>query len=43
LSLHNDLVVARTAWATDHVRLIKALGGGWASPADGTALSATPH
>jgi outer membrane protein TolC len=43
LSLHNDLVVARTAWATDHVRLIKALGGGWAPPADGTALSTTPH
>jgi NodT family efflux transporter outer membrane factor (OMF) lipoprotein len=43
LSLHNDLVVTRTAWATDHVRLIKALGGGWAPPADGTALSATPH
>jgi multidrug efflux system outer membrane protein len=43
LSLHNDLAAARTAWATDHVRLIKALGGGWAPPADGTALSATPH
>ncbi|MDT7928043.1 efflux transporter outer membrane subunit [Tepidimonas sp.] len=43
LSLQGELAAARTAWATDHVRLIKALGGGWAPTADGTALSATPH
>ncbi|WP_424859573.1 TolC family protein [Tepidimonas sp. HKU77] len=43
LAVQGELAAARTAWATDHVRLIKALGGGWAPPADGTALSATPH
>lgn len=29
LALQGDLAAARTAWAVDHVRLIKALGGGW--------------
>ncbi|MDM7457043.1 MAG: efflux transporter outer membrane subunit [Tepidimonas sp.] len=33
LALQSDLAAARTAWAVDHVRLVKALGGGW-SPSD---------
>lgn len=33
LTLEGDLAAARTAWAVDHVRLVKALGGGW-SPTD---------
>ena len=33
LALQGDLAAARAAWAVDHVRLVKALGGGW-SPTD---------
>lgn len=29
LAAQSELEVARTAWSTDHVRLYKALGGGW--------------
>ena len=43
LAVQGELATAQTTWATNHVRLIKALGGGWAPPADGAALSATPH
>jgi len=29
LAAQSELEVARTAWSTDHVRLYKAMGGGW--------------
>ncbi|MGQ9725166.1 MAG: TolC family protein, partial [Tepidimonas sp.] len=40
LAAQDALAAARATWATNHVRLVKALGGGW-SPAD-IAAGATP-
>ncbi|MCX7692092.1 TolC family protein [Tepidimonas taiwanensis] len=41
LALQTDRAAAQTAWASDHVRLIKAVGGGWENAARVTEAAAT--
>ena len=42
LSSQDSVAVARAAVSADHVRLVKALGGGWLPPDDTANLLATP-
>lgn len=43
LTAENELATARATWSADHVRLYKALGGGWSRDTLNTDLEAIAH